>query len=122
MNAPTSANLLVTEGGALELSLACHGRVVADDDRVKLALPEVKVGIFPGAGGTQRVPRLINTQDALQMMTTGQNLSPKKAKSLGLVHEVVPDDELLAALLEPYADLVVPYSSSARSGVSPSPV
>lgn len=84
-------------GGALELSLACHGRVVADDDRVKLALPEVKVGIFPGAGGTQRVPRLINTQDALQMMTTGQNLSPKKAKSLGLVHEVVEPAKLVEA-------------------------
>ena len=87
----------VCMGGALELSLACHGRVVADDDRVKLALPEVKVGIFPGAGGTQRVPRLINAQDALQMMTTGQNLSPKKAKSLGLVHEVVEPARLIEA-------------------------
>jgi 3-hydroxyacyl-CoA dehydrogenase/enoyl-CoA hydratase/3-hydroxybutyryl-CoA epimerase len=45
-------------GGAFELSLACHGRVAADSDKVKMALPEVKVGIFPGAGGTQRVPRL----------------------------------------------------------------
>jgi len=87
----------VCMGGALELSLACHGRVVADDDRVKLALPEVKVGIFPGAGGTQRVPRLINTQDALQMMTTGQSLSPKRAKGLGLVHEVVEPALLVEA-------------------------
>ena len=59
-------------GGAFELSLACHGRVAADGDKVKMALPEVKVGIFPGAGGTQRVPRLTNTQEALQMLTSGQ--------------------------------------------------
>ncbi|MEM6460580.1 MAG: FAD-dependent oxidoreductase [Pseudomonadota bacterium] len=84
-------------GGAFEMSLACHGRVVADSDAVKLALPEVKVGIFPGAGGTQRVPRLTNQQDALMMMTTGQNLSPKKAKSLGLVSEVVAPEALIDA-------------------------
>ncbi len=82
-------------GGAFELMLACHGRVVADADHVKLALPEVKVGIFPGAGGTQRVPRLTNAQDALQMMTTGQTLKPKKAKSMGLVHEVVEPKDLV---------------------------
>jgi 3-hydroxyacyl-CoA dehydrogenase/enoyl-CoA hydratase/3-hydroxybutyryl-CoA epimerase len=58
-------------GGAFELSLACHGRVASNAKAVKIALPEVKVGIFPGAGGTQRVPRLANAQDALQMMTTG---------------------------------------------------
>ncbi len=62
----------VCMGGALELSLACHGRVASNAKSVKLALPEVKVGIFPGAGGTQRVARLANTQDALQMMTTGR--------------------------------------------------
>ncbi|WEX09088.1 3-hydroxyacyl-CoA dehydrogenase NAD-binding domain-containing protein [Chelativorans sp. AA-79] len=82
-------------GGAFELSLACHGRVAMDDDSVKLALPEVKVGIFPGAGGTQRVPRLANTQEALQMLTSGQNLSPKKAKAMGLVHEIVPRRKLI---------------------------
>lgn len=83
-------------GGAFELMLACHGRVVADADHVKLALPEVKVGIFPGAGGTQRVPRLTNAQDALQMMTTGKTLAPKRAKAMGLVHEVVPPKKLVA--------------------------
>lgn len=84
-------------GGAFELSLACHGRVAADTDAVKMALPEVKVGIFPGAGGTQRVPRLANTQEALQMLTTGQTLSPGKAKAMGLVHEVVPPRRLVEA-------------------------
>jgi len=84
-------------GGAFELSLACHGRVAADTDAVKIALPEVKIGIFPGAGGTQRVPRLTNQQDALQMMTTGQNLKPARAKAMGLVHEVVPPKKLIEA-------------------------
>src|SRR6218665_1862894 len=73
-------------GGAFELSLACHGRVASNSKLVKIALPEVKVGIFPGAGGTQRVARLANTQDALQMMTTGQTLSAARAKAMNLVH------------------------------------
>ncbi|MEX0956950.1 MAG: 3-hydroxyacyl-CoA dehydrogenase NAD-binding domain-containing protein [Rhizobiaceae bacterium] len=84
-------------GGAFELSLACHGRVAADSDKVKMALPEVKVGIFPGAGGTQRVPRLTDTQGALQMLTSGQNLSPKKAKQMGLIHDVVEPGKLIDA-------------------------
>ncbi|OQM73672.1 FAD-dependent oxidoreductase [Manganibacter manganicus] len=83
-------------GGAFELSLACHGRVAADSDRVKMALPEVKIGIFPGAGGTQRVPRLTDQQQALQMLTSGQNLSPKKAKQMGLIHEIAAPSELIA--------------------------
>jgi 3-hydroxyacyl-CoA dehydrogenase / enoyl-CoA hydratase / 3-hydroxybutyryl-CoA epimerase len=82
-------------GGAFELSLACHGRVAADSDKVRMALPEVKVGIFPGAGGTQRVPRLANTQEALQMLTSGQNLSPQKAKAMGLIHEIAAPDRLI---------------------------
>ena len=82
-------------GGAFELSLACHGRVAADSDKVKMALPEVKIGIFPGAGGTQRVPRLANTQEALQMLTTGQSLTPQKAKAMGLIHEIAPPDKLV---------------------------
>ena len=82
-------------GGAFEMSLACHGRVVSDDPSVKMALPEVKVGIFPGAGGTQRVPRLTNQQDALQMMTTGSSLTAARAKAMGLVHEIAPAKKLV---------------------------
>ena len=84
-------------GGAFEMSLACHGRVAADSDKVKMALPEVKVGIFPGAGGTQRVPRLADPQSALQMLTSGQNLSPKKAKGMNLIHEIAAPDQLIDA-------------------------
>ncbi|MDX8476887.1 3-hydroxyacyl-CoA dehydrogenase NAD-binding domain-containing protein [Mesorhizobium sp. VK24D] len=82
-------------GGAFEMSLACHGRVAADSDKVKMALPEVKIGIFPGAGGTQRVPRLTDQQQALQMLTSGQNLSPQKAKSMGLIHEIAEPKKLI---------------------------
>ncbi|TCD16531.1 3-hydroxyacyl-CoA dehydrogenase NAD-binding domain-containing protein [Oricola cellulosilytica] len=84
-------------GGAFEVSLACHGRVAADSPAVKLALPEVKIGIFPGAGGTQRVPRLTNQQDALQMMTQGSNLKPSRAKAMGLIDEVVAPKKLIDA-------------------------
>jgi 3-hydroxyacyl-CoA dehydrogenase/enoyl-CoA hydratase/3-hydroxybutyryl-CoA epimerase len=84
-------------GGAFELSLACHGRVASNAKAVKIALPEVKVGIFPGAGGTQRVPRLTNAQDALQMMTTGQTLTPQRAKAMGLVHELAAPEALIDA-------------------------
>ncbi|MGE0502153.1 MAG: 3-hydroxyacyl-CoA dehydrogenase NAD-binding domain-containing protein [Rhizobiaceae bacterium] len=84
-------------GGAFELSLACHGRVAADSEKVKMALPEVKVGIFPGAGGTQRVPRLTDTQGALEMLTSGKNLSPQKAKQMGLIHEIAAPDKLVDA-------------------------
>ncbi|MEJ6781987.1 3-hydroxyacyl-CoA dehydrogenase NAD-binding domain-containing protein [Aminobacter sp. Piv2-1] len=84
-------------GGAFELSLACHGRVAADSDKVKMALPEVKVGIFPGAGGTQRVPRLADPQSALQMLTSGQNLTPQKAKGMNLIHEIAEPKKLIEA-------------------------
>ncbi|MHA6686997.1 3-hydroxyacyl-CoA dehydrogenase NAD-binding domain-containing protein [Mesorhizobium sp. A556] len=82
-------------GGAFEMSLACHGRIAADSDKVKMALPEVKIGIFPGAGGTQRVPRLTDQQQALQMLTSGQTLTPKKAKAMGLIHEIAEPAKLV---------------------------
>jgi len=84
-------------GGAFELSLACHARIAADSDRVKIGLPEVKVGLFPGAGGTQRVPRLTDTQAALQMLTSGQTLTPAKAKAMNLITAVAPADKLIEA-------------------------
>ncbi|KQQ80590.1 FAD-dependent oxidoreductase [Aureimonas sp. Leaf324] len=82
-------------GGGFELALACHGRVAAQS--AKMGLPEVKVGIFPGAGGTQRVPRLADTQSALQMLLKGETLTAAKAKGMKLIDEVVPDDQLIEA-------------------------
>ena len=99
-------------GGATELAMACHARIASNSKSVKIALPEVKIGIFPGAGGTQRMPRLINTQDALQIMTTGQDLSASRAKALGLLTEVVEPDNLIPAakeLLKKGVDPVAPW-------------
>jgi 3-hydroxyacyl-CoA dehydrogenase/enoyl-CoA hydratase/3-hydroxybutyryl-CoA epimerase len=76
-------------GGGLELTLACHYRVVGDDNRIQLGLPEIKVGLFPGGGGTQRLTRLIGVQPALMAMTEGKSFRPNDAKGAGIVHEVV---------------------------------
>ncbi len=83
-------------GGGFELALACHYRIVADSDKARVGLPEIKVGLFPGAGGTQRVPRLMPTPDALQMLLKGDQIRPAAAKKMGLVHEVAPAGEIVA--------------------------
>ncbi len=59
-------------GGGFELTLACHYRVAAENPKTRLGLPEIKVGLFPGAGGTQRVPRIVPPQDAMQMLLKGE--------------------------------------------------
>ena len=83
-------------GGGFELTLACHYRVVSSDKSTKLGLPESKVGLFPGAGGTQRLPRLVGASEALQLMLLGKNMSPEKAHQLGAVHAVAAPDDLVA--------------------------
>ena len=90
----------VCMGGAFELALACHYRVVADSDKARLGLPEIKVGLFPGAGGTQRVARLMATPHALQMLFRGDQIKPAAAKKMGLVHDVAPADEIVARARE----------------------
>lgn len=87
-------------GGAFELALACHGRVAVDDEGVKMGLPEVKVGIFPGAGGTQRVMRMTDAQSGLTMLLQGQALAPKKALAMKLIDRVAPADGLIDAAKE----------------------
>ncbi|MEL6064368.1 3-hydroxyacyl-CoA dehydrogenase NAD-binding domain-containing protein [Methylobacterium sp. DCY52] len=82
-------------GGGLELAMACHGRVAAP--AAKLGLPEIKLGIIPGAGGTQRLPRLIGPDAAFSMMLTGEPVSAEKAASLGIVDAVVLGDLVAAA-------------------------
>jgi 3-hydroxyacyl-CoA dehydrogenase/enoyl-CoA hydratase/3-hydroxybutyryl-CoA epimerase len=82
-------------GGAFELALACHYRVLADTDKTRVGLPEIKVGLFPGAGGTQRVARLMQTGDALQFLFKGEQLKPAKAKAAGLAHEIAPEAEIV---------------------------
>lgn len=82
-------------GGGLELCLACHHRLVADNDSIQLGLPESKVGLLPGGGGTQRLPRLAGIKIALPLLLQGTLLSPRQALSAGIVHRVVPADRLL---------------------------
>ena len=84
-------------GGAFELALACHYRVLSDGDSTRVGLPEVKVGLFPGAGGTQRVARLMQTGDALQMLFKGEQIRPLMARNMGLVHAVAPRDGIVQA-------------------------
>src|SRR5215213_2650729 len=83
-------------GGAFELALACHYRVVSDADATRVGLPEIKVGLFPGAGGTQRVARLMQTGDALQMLFKGEQIRALMARNMGLVHEAAPRSEIVA--------------------------
>lgn len=77
-------------GGGTELALAAHARIMVDDQKTKIGLPEVRIGILPGAGGTQRVMRMTDPQSGLQMLLQGKNLTGKKAKAMGLVDCLVP--------------------------------
>ncbi|GAA5219119.1 fatty acid oxidation complex subunit alpha FadJ [Corallincola platygyrae] len=82
-------------GGGLELALACHRRVCSDDDKTRLGVPEVQLGLLPGGGGTQRLPKLVGIAKSLDMMLTGKQLRSKQALKMGLVDEMVPNTILL---------------------------
>jgi 3-hydroxyacyl-CoA dehydrogenase/enoyl-CoA hydratase/3-hydroxybutyryl-CoA epimerase len=83
-------------GGGLEVTLACHYRVVADNPKIQLGLPEAKVGLLPGGGGTQRLPRLVGAMQALPLILQGQNVDPHKALAMKLVHAIAPANDLVA--------------------------
>src|SRR5208283_2254999 len=83
-------------GSGFELALACHHRVAADNDKTRLGLPEIKIGLFPGGGGTQRVARMLPPADALQFLLKGDQLRLNRAKAMKLIDEVVPAADLLA--------------------------
>src|ERR1700754_4778329 len=84
-------------GGGFEITLCCHYRVAAENPKTRLGLPEVKVGLFPGAGGTQRVPRLVPPQDAMTILLKGDPVTVEKAKALNLIHAIVPAADLIKA-------------------------
>ena len=84
-------------GGGFEITLSCHYRVAAENPKTRLGLPEVKVGLFPGAGGTQRVPRLVPPQDAMTILLKGDPVTVEKAKQLNLIHAIVPASGLIKA-------------------------
>ncbi|HWE68265.1 MAG TPA: enoyl-CoA hydratase-related protein [Acidimicrobiales bacterium] len=90
-------------GGGLELALACDLRVCAEDS--KLGLPEVLLGVIPGGGGTQRLPRLIGSSRAKEMIFSGRQVPAAEALAIGLVNRVVPPDQVLEASLEWAAQL-----------------
>ena len=112
---PVAAALPGTALGiGLELPLACHRIFAADNPKAKIGLPEIKVGIFPGMGGTTRVSRLLGAMAAAPILLEGKMFDPAKAKGTGLVHEVVPAEELLAkakawVLEAKDADIVKPW-------------
>ncbi len=82
-------------GGGFELAMACHARVAADDPALRVGLPECSLGLLPGAGGTQRMPRLIGAREAIGLITQGKTISAKKALELGLITDIVSRDKLL---------------------------
>ncbi len=82
-------------GGGFELALACHQRVAADNAKTRLGLPEIKIGLFPGAGGTQRIARILPPADALQFLLKGDQLKLDRAKIMKLIDNVVPQADLI---------------------------
>jgi 3-hydroxyacyl-CoA dehydrogenase/enoyl-CoA hydratase/3-hydroxybutyryl-CoA epimerase len=87
-------------GGGFELALACHRRIAADNPRTRLGQPEVKIGLFPGAGGTQRISRMLAPADALQFLLKGEQLKLDRAKALKLIDAVVVPGDLIKASKE----------------------
>ena len=84
-------------GGGFELALACHYRIVADNPKTRLGLPEIKIGLFPGAGGTTRVARMLQPPDALQFLLKGDQLKTDRARVMKLIDAVVPPADLIKA-------------------------
>lgn len=89
---------MVLLGGGLELAMSCHIRYVAED--AKLGLPELNLGIIPGFGGTQRLPRYVGLAKAAEMIFTGEPISGAEAVQWGLANKAVPQEELLPQALE----------------------
>lgn len=99
-------------GGGLEVAMACRWRIAADDPRVQLGLPEIRLGLMPGGGGTQRLPRLIGIERGLELLLNGESIGPIEAKRLRLVDEVVPKEKLI--------DRAVEFAEQAAQGQAPS--
>ena len=85
----------MTLGGGFELCLACHHRVASDNPKSRVGLPEIKIGLFPGAGGTQRIARMMQPGDALQFLLKGEQIRLAQAKGMKIVDAVVPAGELI---------------------------
>ncbi len=84
-------------GGGCEVALACHYRVLSNGPKSQIGLPEIKIGLFPGGGGSQRLPRLIGAQAALMAMSEGKSFKPQEALGAGIVDEIADDDKVVEA-------------------------
>src|SRR6201988_1340338 len=87
-------------GGCFELALACHHRIASDNPKTRLGLPEIKVGLFPGAGGTQRIARMMLPADALQFLLKGEQIKVSQAKGMKIVDEVCAAADLVKTAKE----------------------
>jgi 3-hydroxyacyl-CoA dehydrogenase / enoyl-CoA hydratase / 3-hydroxybutyryl-CoA epimerase len=87
-------------GGGMELALACHRRIASDSPKVQVGFPEATLGLLPGAGGTQRLPRLLGVQGSLSLLMEGKRLRPEKALKTGMVDELVPAGDTVARAKE----------------------
>ena len=101
-------------GIGTEIALSCHRRIMADNPKAKIGLPEILVGLFPGSGGTMRYSRMVGAMAAAPVLLEGKMMDPKSAKGAGLIDEVVPADQLLARAKEwvlsaTDADIVKPW-------------
>lgn len=102
-------------GGGLELAMACRARVVVDDPKVQLGLPEVRWGLLPGAGGTQRLPRLAGFAEGLSLLLTGRSMSPREAVKLGVFASAVDEQRLMpTALAFAQALIDLPFSPAEK--------
>jgi len=105
-------------GGGLEICLACHARIAADDRSVQLGLPEVKLGLLPGAGGTQRLPRLIGIGLGMGALLSGDAFTPAQALACGLVDKIVAPGDLLPAAKTMAVGLQNPQAPWDRAGAT----
>lgn len=112
-------------GGGLEMALACTGRIASAAPGVVLGLPEVNLGLMPGAGGTQRLPYIVGTEQALSITLGGKPISSREAKEIGLVDAVVAPDLLLETAIDMLANGAVddrqPWDRAGYSGIIPEP-
>ena len=102
-------------GGGLEITMACRERIVCNDKRIQLGVPEIRWGLLPGAGGTQRLPRMVGFQKGMELLVTGRSMSPQEAVELGLYREAVPAEELLNSARKLARSLVgTPYDVNTK--------
>jgi len=106
-------------GGGTEIALACTYRIASNHDKTKIAFPEVNLGIFPGWGGTQRLPRLIGLQRSLDLILSGRNLDSKRAFRAGLVDKIIPKEQVEAAAFAFAKDVIADVNVLARSRRKP---